>query len=187
MRHVLRVLTPQTCFKARYPIPWHGPIFRAQPYSFAPADGIQPQTSKADSENITGGHYGPAFYNYFYEQNELIANGTTNGTQLQFHTLGIINGIISESIQAPWYPEFAVNNTYGIKAVNDTVYEYMKFACNMIGGCLDQCAACETVNRSTDVGMQTCFQATDQCRNNVESPYVYFGDLLVKSLNCETF
>ena len=122
-----------------------------------------------------GGHYGPAFYNYFYDQNELIANGTTTGTPLIFDTLGIGNGIISESIQAPWYPEFAVNNTYGIKAVNDTVYEYMKFACYMIGGCLDQCAACEQVNRSTDVGMQTCFQATDQCRNNVESPYYAYS------------
>lgn len=36
-------------------------------------------------------------------------------------TLGIINGIIDEQIQAPYYPEFAVNNTYGIKAINDTI------------------------------------------------------------------
>ncbi|KAK4696036.1 hypothetical protein P7C71_g1816, partial [Lecanoromycetidae sp. Uapishka_2] len=90
-----------------------------------------------------GGHYGPSFYNYFYDQNELIANGSANGTQLIFDTLGIGNGIISESIQAPYYPEFAVNNTYGIKAVNDTVYEYMKFAYYMIGGCGDLCAQCE--------------------------------------------
>lgn len=122
-----------------------------------------------------GGHYGPAFYNYFYEQNALIANGTANGTELIFDTLGIGNGIISESIQAPYYPEFAVNNTYGIKAVNDTVYEYMKFACYMIGGCLDLCAQCEQVNRSTDVGQQYCFQATDQCRTNVESPYYMYS------------
>lgn len=37
-------------------------------------------------------------------------------------TLGIINGIIDEQIQAPYYPEFAVNNTYGIKSINDTIY-----------------------------------------------------------------
>ena len=122
-----------------------------------------------------GGHYGPAFYNYFYEQNALIANGTANGTELVLDTLGIGNGIISESIQAPYYPEFAVNNTYGIKAVNDTVYEYMKFACYMIGGCLDLCAQCEQVNRSTNVGQQYCFQATDQCRTNVESPYYMYS------------
>lgn len=39
------------------------------------------------------------------------------GVQLEFHTLGIINGLIDEAIQAPYYPEFARNNTYGIKAV----------------------------------------------------------------------
>lgn len=32
------------------------------------------------------------FYNYFYDQNQLIANGTMQGTQLNFDTLGIING-----------------------------------------------------------------------------------------------
>lgn len=76
-----------------------------------------------------GGHYGPAFFNYFYEQNAMIANGSAKGKAFNFNSLGIINGIIDESIQAPYYPEMAVNNTYGIKAVNDTVYNYMKFAC----------------------------------------------------------
>ena len=63
----------------------------------------------------------------------------------------VINGIIDEATQAPYYPEFAVNNTYvnihtgglepatgvladssrlersyGIKAYNDTVYNYAK-------------------------------------------------------------
>jgi carboxypeptidase C (cathepsin A) len=69
-----------------------------------------------------GGHYGPAFYNYFYKQNQAIKNGSTKGVQLQMDTLGVINGIVDEEIQAPYYPEFAMNNTYGIKAVNESVY-----------------------------------------------------------------
>ena len=32
--------------------------------------------------------------------------------QLNFNSLGIGNGIIDEAVQAGWYPEFAVNNTY---------------------------------------------------------------------------
>jgi carboxypeptidase D len=52
-----------------------------------------------------GGHYGPAFFNYFYEQNQAIANGTMNGTLLTMNTLGVGNGIIDEATQAPWYPE----------------------------------------------------------------------------------
>lgn len=34
---------------------------------------------------------------------------------MNFKSLGIMNGIIDESIQAEGYYEFAVNNTYGIK------------------------------------------------------------------------
>jgi hypothetical protein len=49
-----------------------------------------------------GGHYGPAFYNYFYDQNKLISNGTIDGIELNFNSLGIINGIIDEYIQAPY-------------------------------------------------------------------------------------
>ena len=56
-------------------------------------------------------------FDHFYKQNEKIANGTVKGVHLEFNTLGIINGIIDEGIQAGHYPEFAVNNTYGIKAV----------------------------------------------------------------------
>ena len=123
-----------------------------------------------------GGHYGPAFSNYFYDQNQMIANGTANGTHLNFETLGLINAIIDEYIQAPFYPEFAVNNTYGIKAVNDTVYDFMKFACFAEDfGCLAQVDLCRQVNRSTTVGQLICEQATDQCRTNVEGPYYTYG------------
>lgn len=122
-----------------------------------------------------GGHYGPAFFNYFYNQNKLIENGTIPGIPLQFDTLGIGNGIIDELIQAPQYPEFAVNNTYGIKAVNDTVYNYMKFALNMRGGCLDLVKECRAVNQ-TNLAQQTlCSEAQDMCRDNVEGPYYSYS------------
>ncbi|MCJ1426652.1 hypothetical protein MMC29_004555 [Sticta canariensis] len=122
-----------------------------------------------------GGHYGPAFYKYFYEQNELIRNGSVKGIPLIFDTLGIINGIVDQAIQAPYYPEFANHNTYGIKAVNDTVYDYMKFACFFDGGCLTALEYCYYANRTSDVGQQLCFQATDQCRTNVEQPYYAYS------------
>ena len=47
-----------------------------------------------------GGHYGPAFFNYFYQQNQAIANGTQQGIQMDFNSLTIINGIIYEYVQA---------------------------------------------------------------------------------------
>jgi len=138
-----------------------------------------------------GGHYGPAFFNYFYNQNEKIKNGSMPGYPLNFNSLGIINGIIDESVQAEWYPEFAVNNTYGIKAYNDTVYSYAKFANFMYNGCLDQikiCRAAAAGNASyfpadapitqaelTPGVLQICNEAADMCRDNVESPYYYYS------------
>ncbi|CZT08422.1 hypothetical protein WAI453_007252 [Rhynchosporium graminicola] len=122
-----------------------------------------------------GGHYGPAFFNYFYEQNQMISNGSSQGIQLNFNTLGIINGIIDEEVQAPHYPEFAVNNTYGIKAVNDTVYNYQKFALNMASGCLDQIRSCRSTNLTSLSDRAICTAAGNMCRDNVEGPYYAYS------------
>ncbi|TVY82437.1 Carboxypeptidase S1-like protein B [Lachnellula suecica] len=123
-----------------------------------------------------GGHYGPSFFSYFRDQNAAIANGTQNGTRLVMDTLGIINGIIDERIQAPFYPEFAVNNTYGIKTVNDTVYSEMKAAYYDPGKCRDQIDACAAVaNISSNEGQHTCDLATNICRSEVEGPYYGTG------------
>ena len=138
-----------------------------------------------------GGHYGPAFYSYFYKQNLKIQNGSMPGYPLNFNSLGIINGIIDETVQAESYPEFAVNNTYGIKAYNDTVYSYAKFANNMLNGCLYQIALCRasaegnttyyhadapiTQAELTPGNLQVCNEAADMCRDNVESPYYFYS------------
>ncbi|KAI1308579.1 Alpha/Beta hydrolase protein [Xylaria venustula] len=118
-----------------------------------------------------GGHYGPAFYKYFYDQNELIKNGSSKGVELNMHTLGIINGIISAKIQTPYYPEFAANNTYGLKTVNDTIYNLMKLSWSFPGGCSDYIDYCIEADRSTPDGLSTCSQAVGICRNMVEGPY----------------
>jgi carboxypeptidase C (cathepsin A) len=122
-----------------------------------------------------GGHYGPAFFNHFYNENAKIENGTSKGKAFTFNSLGIINGIIDELIQAPYYPEFANHNTYGIKAVNDTVYNYMKFAAYMNNGCLQQIQFCWETNRTSLSDQAICAEAENMCRDNVEGPYYYYG------------
>ncbi|KAI9824779.1 MAG: hypothetical protein M1832_001607 [Thelocarpon impressellum] len=122
-----------------------------------------------------GGHYGPAFYNYFDEQNRAIDNSSNTGVKLEMATLGIINAIIDEATQAAYYPEFAVRNSYGIKAINDTVYDYMKFALNMKGGCLDQIESCRQTNRTTLSEKSICAEAANMCRDNVEGPYYQYS------------
>ncbi|OQD68931.1 hypothetical protein PENPOL_c002G04467 [Penicillium polonicum] len=118
-----------------------------------------------------GGHWGPAFFDHFYEENQKIANGTIDGVQLEFNTLGIINGLIDLGIQSSFYPEFAVNNTYGIQSVNDTVYNYMKFANEMPKGCQTLIAMCKATKRTSVADHSICSEATNMCRDNVEGPY----------------
>ncbi|KAL9624406.1 MAG: hypothetical protein Q9160_001368 [Pyrenula sp. 1 TL-2023] len=122
-----------------------------------------------------GGHYGPSFFNYFYNGNEQIRNGTAQGKLLEMNSLTIINGIVDEAIQAPYYPEFAANNTYGIKSINDTVYNYMNFALTMPGGCLDQISQCAATNRTEPSDFAICTEASNMCRDNVEGPYYAFS------------
>ncbi len=54
--------------------------------------------------------------------------------------------MIDYTIQAPYFPKFAVNNTYDIKGVNETVYNSMEFALNMVDGCLDQIKYCRSIS-----------------------------------------
>jgi carboxypeptidase C (cathepsin A) len=123
-----------------------------------------------------GGHYGPVFFKYFERQNALLLkNNSTTGVHLNLATLGIGNGIIDEYVQASSFPDFAMNNTYGIKAVNETVYNYMKFALTMANGCLDQISYCRYSNHSTVAGQQVCVEASNMCRDSVESPYYQYS------------
>ncbi|EER27222.1 Serine carboxypeptidase family protein [Coccidioides posadasii C735 delta SOWgp] len=46
-----------------------------------------------------GGHYGPTFFRYFYDQNTKIINGKLRGQPLAFDALGIINGAIDTGIE----------------------------------------------------------------------------------------
>ncbi|OJD20220.1 hypothetical protein ACJ73_08447, partial [Blastomyces percursus] len=138
--------------------------------------------SKIKSRNFNlwtesyGGHYGPSFLKYFREQNQLIANGATDGIQLEFNTLGIINGWIDFEIQFPYYPEFAVNNTYGIKPLNQSTVDYMKFSQTREGGCADSISACEQMNRTDIIADATCADALSICRSTVEAPWYTSSD-----------
>ncbi|KAI9892566.1 MAG: hypothetical protein M1814_001255 [Vezdaea aestivalis] len=118
-----------------------------------------------------GGHYGPAFYKYFYDQNNLIASGAQKGVKLEMQTLGIASALVDEAIQAPFYPEFATKNTYGIKMYNDTVYNVAKFNLNMNNGCLSQLNNCKNTARQTLSERAICTEAAAMCRDGVEGMY----------------
>ncbi|PKS10615.1 hypothetical protein jhhlp_002370 [Lomentospora prolificans] len=159
-----------------------------------------------DFENSYGGHYGPAFYRYFYEQNEAIKSGELSGLELELKTLGIGNGIIDAAIQFPFYADFAVNNTYGIQTLDEKWVDYMTTACYMTNGCLDQlwrCGQSYGEDTNSDTTRALCSQAASMCRDNVEGPYYSYSqrsmydirkasnqrpypDFMVKYLNAPT-
>ncbi|KAL2854636.1 Alpha/Beta hydrolase protein [Aspergillus pseudodeflectus] len=134
-----------------------------------------------------GGRYGPAFTAFFQEQNEKIANGSLNtpGASHYIHldTLGIINGCVDLLVQAPSYPEMAYNNTYGIEAINATVYEAAMEAWSKPGGCKDLISECRRLASEGDPHMYgnnetvngACRKADIYCGNNVEGPYILFS------------
>ena len=73
-----------------------------------------------------GGHYGPRIATLFEEKTQQIDNGsiTTPGAhRIHLDTLGIINGCMDSVVQGPSYLHMAYNNTYGIQAINQSVYE----------------------------------------------------------------
>ncbi|KAH8890858.1 carboxypeptidase C [Thozetella sp. PMI_491] len=125
-----------------------------------------------------GGHYGPTFGQYFEMQNEKIKIGSLPGIPLRLATLGIGNGIIDAAAQFPSYPDFAMNNTYGIKSVPDDVYTHMNFSCYMRNGCLEQISRCREAIQYARNSIETtaaCVEATNMCRDNVEGPYYEYS------------
>ncbi|KAI9374944.1 Alpha/Beta hydrolase protein [Aspergillus egyptiacus] len=131
-----------------------------------------------------GGRYGPAFTAFFQMQNEKIANGslTAPGESHYIHldTLGIINGCVDLLVQGLAYPEMAYNNTYGIEAINETVYERAVHSWSKPGGCKDRILRCRSLAREGDPHMyghnktvnDACQDADSYCGNNIEGPYV---------------
>jgi carboxypeptidase C (cathepsin A) len=100
-----------------------------------------------------GGQYGPTFAEFFEEQNRKRITGeiSSNATlEVKLASVGIVNGIIDELIQAPYYPMFAANNTYGIKAITDLDMYNALSTLNGPGGCKEGITNCRSLMDSQD-------------------------------------
>lgn len=136
-----------------------------------------------------GGRYGPGFTAFFQEQNEKIARGVLPGQKehdyhyIHLDTLGVLNGCVDLLTQAPYYPEMAFNNTYGIQTINETMYEKAMHAWSKPDGCKDQIVACRKLAVEGDPNMtgsnttvnQACQNASDFCSNEVEGAYTNYS------------
>ncbi|KAF7596880.1 hypothetical protein BBP40_011925 [Aspergillus hancockii] len=100
-----------------------------------------------------GGHYGPAIFRFFQEQNDKIAKGTAEEAAQYLHldTLGIVNGLIDTVVQGESYITWPYNNTYGLEIFNQSVYDSLMYDWTRPGGCHDQARACQEALRDCDL------------------------------------
>jgi hypothetical protein len=132
---------------------------------------------------------------HFLAQNEKINKGLLNGTHakhLHLDTLGLTNACIDSKIEAPYYLEMAVNNTYGLQTIPDNVYQEARNNLTKKGGCddlIDQCrlyarADLESVGTNDTVNA-ACAAATVYCYQYVQGAYTEVsGVSVIQALSC---
>ncbi|KAK6066420.1 serine carboxypeptidase [Seiridium cupressi] len=89
-----------------------------------------------------GGHYAPAIANLLQTRAESCSGDTLS---ISVDTVGIVSGFIDFLIQGESYPNFAINNTYGIQAYDVEVAESAAANWSMPGGCKEQVEACRAL------------------------------------------
>lgn len=156
--------------------------------------GVFPQYRPNNSDSMGvhlfaesyGGRYGPAFASLWEEQNARRLNGSLslNGTlEIHLASLGIVNGCVDDLIQAPYYPYMAVNNSYGLTAINPTRAELARLSFAAPGGCknlIQECriaVAAQDPNHEGDVPAvnNLCATAYSTCSTKVLEPYFDAG------------
>lgn len=120
---------------------------------------------------------------HFEAQNRRMQNGTLvsplrNTTYLQLDVLGITNGCVDARIEAPFYPHQAFNNTYGLQAITEEVYEQALGNLTMPDGCydlIDQCraiAAADPENTASNMTInEACAAASTFCFGVVQGAF----------------
>ncbi|CZS98942.1 hypothetical protein WAI453_008461 [Rhynchosporium graminicola] len=133
-----------------------------------------------------GGKYGPAFASIWEEQNLRRSNGTLSksGTiEIKLKSLGIVNGCVDDLIQAPYYPTMAVNNSYGLSAINPIRARLASASFSSPGGCSDLIKQCRAAVAAQDPDNEgdvaavngICSNAYSTCSANVIEPYFDAG------------
>jgi len=133
-----------------------------------------------------GGKYGPVFATIWEEQNLRRSNGTISKNttiEIKLQSLGIVNGCVDDLVQAPLYPAMAINNSYGLTAINPTRAALAQASFYAPGGCKDLINQCRTAVVTQDpenegdvaVVNTICSTAYSSCTNNVMEPYYDAG------------
>ncbi|KAH7324232.1 Alpha/Beta hydrolase protein [Stachybotrys elegans] len=135
-----------------------------------------------------GGFYGPKFFEYFQEQNDLTqADEPTlaNATIFNLATLGLADACIDARAMAAGYPTFAFNNTYGLEIYPEDVYnQIMERVTDQDTGCyglVDRCRALAAEGDPLSFGNnqtvnEACVAATQLCFVELQGAYQALSD-----------
>ncbi|KAL8990839.1 MAG: hypothetical protein Q9177_000605 [Variospora cf. flavescens] len=129
-----------------------------------------------------GGKFGPLFAAHFESQNALRRAGKLpkNRTlEIRLASLGIMQGCVDDLVQAKFYPIFANNNTYGIKALSLVDQQNAASSYLSMNGCQQQIQSCRNAvsvkdpDNEGDVASvnQICKNAQIYCYQTLLGPY----------------
>lgn len=90
-------------------------------------------------------------------------------------SLGIVNGIVDEPTQTEYLLRFTHENTYGVKLINDTVYDHGDWALRRPGGCQEKLDYCAYLDRESLLRRVSCSAAQFICQADVEGLFYTFN------------
>jgi len=107
-----------------------------------------------------GGHYVPAVTSRIHK-----GNVNKEGLHINLQGLGVGNGLTDPVIQYQYYPQMAMNNSYGIKCVSEEKYAKM----------VDHVPSCIKLARACQANVELCDQADTYCNLEETTPYYKTG------------
>ncbi|KAK3331190.1 Alpha/Beta hydrolase protein [Apodospora peruviana] len=134
-----------------------------------------------------GGYFAPAIFAHVERQNELIRNNThpdKSASPLHLATIGLQNACVDAATQGSQYPEYAFNNTYGISAIPQEIYEAARTNFTKPGGCADLISACRSAGLAGDpletgansTVNEICAAASMYCFGVVQGAYTTYSN-----------
>lgn len=133
-----------------------------------------------------GGKYGPAFAALWERQNQLRKSTPlpqSKTLEVRLDSVGIIQGCVDDLVQGRFYPIFANNNTYNIRAISLGDQQASANSFLSADGCQQLIQSCRTAAASMDsenvgdvaVVNQKCRTAQVSCNNNLLGPFIKSG------------
>ena len=149
--------------------------------------GLKPPRKQSEVVGVNlfvesyGGKFGPSFAAYWEQQNmrrKLNSDFKNKTLEVRLTSLGIIQGCVDDLVQGQFYPIFANNNTYGVKALSlaDQQASASSFlgsdGCQqLIQGCRNTAASLDPENYGDNVkANQACQNASTNCNTNLIGP-----------------